>query len=134
MGSHAELVYPPSRCPSCHGLWDSTKHQMMCVAPTVIDPRDADIISLKLQVEKLLGESKEDFIKTEEQLKALTLQVDALREALTTIDAMRKRLPDSDCGEQTTTAKGIAEVVRAALTKQQNDPPMDLRETVDGME
>ena len=39
----------PMRCKDCGGYFDSTKHQMTCVAPTLIDPRDAEIASLKLQ-------------------------------------------------------------------------------------
>lgn len=42
----------PMRCKDCGGHFDSTKHQMTCVAPTLIDPRDAEIARLNLQNEE----------------------------------------------------------------------------------
>lgn len=43
----------PMRCKDCGGRFDSTKHQMTCVAPTLIDHRDAEITRLNLQVEAM---------------------------------------------------------------------------------
>lgn len=48
----------PMRCKDCGGNFDSTKHQMTCVAPNLIDPRDAEIARLNLQNSELRAEVK----------------------------------------------------------------------------
>jgi len=62
-----------------------------------------------------------DFRYCHGQIEATKLQVESFRKALTTIDALRKRLPDPDFAEQTTTAKSIAEVIRAVTEKKTHD-------------
>lgn len=68
--------------------------------------------------ERRLSDLSSGFTMRESIMKerdALAVQNEALRKALTMIDAMRKRLPDPDCYEQQTTVTGIVELIRPAL-------------------